>query len=298
MNPGTATVKIVGGNNYTGSRTTTFKIASAGSNPKVKATDKGNGQVGLAWDAIYNASAYMIQEKMPNGQMKTISDNWTLTKCTIANLSATRIHRFLVRALVDGTWSSDSDVNLVSIKPTGVTKPTLQITSASKTSLKLSWNSVPGTDRFAIYEKVGKKFKALTKSYTGTAATINKLKKKGKYTFYVRAKIDGKWSAKSNTVTMSPSDPNPPVVTASAGVGKGKVKLSWTKTRNAKKYMVQVKLANGKWKTLTKKCKKLYYTVKGLDPGHDYTFRVRAYGNKKWSKNYGNYYVTARPDNA
>ena len=85
---------------------------------------------------------------------------------------------------------------------------------------------------------------------------------------------------------------------AVGGVGKGKVKLTWDKPLNGKKYMVEVQLANGKWKTLTKNCKKLTYTVKGLSPLREHTFRVRAYGNKKWSKTYSDYYVSATPDNA
>ena len=99
-------------------------------------------------------------------------------------------------------------------------------------------------------------------------------------------------------VTVSPADPNPPTVTAVGGVGAGKVKLSWDKARNAKKYMVQVKLDNGKWKTLTKKLKKRTYTVSGLSSDREHTFRVRAYGNKKWSKTYSECYASATPDNA
>ena len=55
---------------------------------------------------------------------------------------------------------------------------------------------------------------------------------------------------------------------------------------------------NGKWKTLTKQCKKTTYTVKGLKAGVSHTFRVRAFGNKRWSKVYSDYYATATPDNA
>lgn len=299
-NPGTATVKLTGVGNYTGTRTVTFSIAGTGTVPKVTAVNKGNGTVKLSWGLIYGATKFMVQEKMPNGSYKTLSDNWQLYQCSIGNLSTTRKHRFLVRAFVNGQWSSASDSHLVSIKPTGASKPKLRAVSKSKTAVTLSWNAVPGADRYAIYEKVGGSFQLLTSSFTGTSATINKLSKKGKYTFYVRAYVDKKWTkaTKKDRVTISPADPNPPKVTAVGGVGKGKVKLTWGKTRNAKKYKVQVRLANGKWKTLSKGTKKTTYTAKGLDPSRSHTFRVRAYGNKKWSKVYSDHYATATPDNA
>ena len=297
-NPGTATVTITGTGNYSGTRTDYFTSAGTGTVPRVKATDAGDGQVVLEWGAIYKATKYKISEKMTDGKYKTLSDSWTSTKCRVTNLSTTRNHRFLVQAFVDGKWSSDSDKNLASIRPTGAKRPTLRGFSYGKSAIMLSWSSVPGADRYAIYRKIGGRFQALTTSYTSTVATINKLKKKGKYTVYIRAYVDGKWSKNSNKVTVSPADPNPPVVKAVGGVGKGKVKLTWDKPLNGKKYMVEVQLANGKWKTLTKNCKKLTYTVKGLSPLREHTFRVRAYGNKKWSKTYSDYYVSATPDNA
>ncbi len=299
-NPGTATAKVVGVGNYTGTRTVNFTIKGTGTAPKVKGVNKGNGTVKLTWGLIYGAQRYMILEKMPSGSYKTLSKDWTSTRCTISNLSTTRAHKFLVRAYVNGKWSSNSDKNLVSVKPTGAKKPTVHAVSKSNSAVTLTWNSVPGADRYGLYEKVGKKFTPLTTSYKATSVTINSLSKKASYTFYVRARVDGKWSKvkKADYVTISPMDPNPPVLKAVAGVGKGKVKLSWNKSRNAKKYKVEVKLANGKWKTLANNYKKKSYTAKGLDSSRTHTFRVRAYGNKKWSKAYSEYYASARPDNA
>ncbi len=299
-NPGVASITITGVGNYTGTRMMQFNINSTGNEPRVKAVDLGDGQVVLQWGPVYGATKFMIQEKMPDGRLKTLSDEWASTKCRITNLSTTRNHRFLVRALVNGVWSSDSDALLVSIKPSGVKRPVLRAFSAAKSGVTLAWAPVPGAEYYAIYRKVGKKFRALTTSYTSTAATITKLKKKGKYTFYVLANVDGKWTSakKANRVTVSPADPNPPEVTAVAGVGVGNIKLSWSKALNAKKYMVQVQMQNGKWKTLTKKCKKCSYLVKGLSPARSHTFRVRAYGNKKWSKAYSDFNVSATPDNA
>lgn len=299
-NPGAATISITGVGDYTGTRKVKFVILGTGTIPKVKGTNKGNGQVGLTWSPIYKATKYAVLEKMPNGSYKTLSNSWTSNKCTITNLSVTRKHRFLVRAYVDKKWSSKSDKYLVSVKPTGAKKPTVRSVSAGSTAVTLSWNSVPGTDRYAIYEKVGNQFQLLTSSYTSTSVTINKLKKSDRYTFYVRANIDGVWSkvTKKDYVTVSPADPNPPTLKAVGGVGKGKVKLTWGKTRNATKYKIEVKLANGKWKTLTSNCKKTTYTAKKLSASKKHTFRVRAYGNKRWSRLYSECYASATPDNA
>ena len=299
-NPGTATITLTGLGGYTGERTVKFKIPKTGTAPKVTAKRAGSGTVVLSWNPIYKAKRYRVLEKNTDGSYRTLSKSYKYTVCTINNLSPLRKHRFLVMAYVDKKWSSKSDKNLVSIKPTGSIKPKVRAQSASKTSVQLTWSSIPGADRYALYQKVGKTFQRLTDSYQANTVTMTGLKNKTRYTFYVRAHVDSTWSKvkKSDYVTCAPADPNSPVVTAKAGVGKGKVKLSWKATRNATKYMVQAKVAKGKWKTLTKSCKKTTYTAKGLKGGKKYTFRVRAYGNKRWSKLYSDYYATATPDNA
>ena len=274
-----------------------FKPKNASSIPKVKAKNKGGGAVLLTWGSIYGADKYMVLEKNQDGSYRTLSASLQSTSCTISNLSVTRSHRFLVRAHVNGKWSSKSDKYLVSIKPTGAKKPSIRAQSYSDTEILLFWDQVPGASKYALYEKVGKTFQARTDSYTATTVRFTGLTKKKSYTYRVKAYVDGKWSKNSNTVTCSPADPVSPAVKAVGGVGKGKVKLTWTAGRNATKYKVQVK-ASGKWKTLSSNVKKRTYTVSGLSSSKKHTFRVLSYGHGKWSQAYSPFYASATPDNA
>ena len=71
-----------------------------------------------------------------------------------------------------------------------------------------------------------------------------------------------------------------PVVTVSSK--KGKITLKWDKVEGAKKYRV-VEYVNGKAKTV-KTTKKTSISIKGREKGTEYTFAVKAYVNKKWTK--------------
>ena len=71
-----------------------------------------------------------------------------------------------------------------------------------------------------------------------------------------------------------------PVVTATSK--KGKITLKWDKVEGATKYRV-VEYVNGKAKTV-KTTKKTSLSIKNRTKGEEYTFAVKAYVNKKWTK--------------
>ena len=63
---------------------------------------------------------------------------------------------------------------------------------------------------------------------------------------------------------------------------KGKITLKWTKVEGATKYRV-VEYVNGKAKTV-KTTKKASLSISNRTKGTEYTFAVKAYINKKWTK--------------
>lgn len=78
----------------------------------------------------------------------------------------------------------------------------------------------------------------------------------------------------------SSSKTTKPVVTATSK--KGKITLKWDKVEGATKYRV-VEYVNGKAKTV-KTTKKTSLSIKNRTKGEEYTFAVKAYVNKKWTK--------------
>lgn len=79
-------------------------------------------------------------------------------------------------------------------------KVKLKATSKNKT-VTLKWNKITGADKYKVYKKAGSKFKTI-KTLKKTRYTVKKGLKVGKkYTFAVRARVDGLWTdiTKSST---------------------------------------------------------------------------------------------------
>lgn len=64
---------------------------------------------------------------------------------------------------------------------------------AYKNKVKLSWNTIDGASKYAVYMKIDGKFKRMT-TVKKTSAVIKELDSKTKYTFYVKAYVNGKWT--------------------------------------------------------------------------------------------------------
>ena len=65
-------------------------------------------------------------------------------------------------------------------------KTKITVKSTTKNSVKLSWSSVKGAKGYKIYVKKNGKWKHL-KTVSGKSYTVNKLKRKTKYTYAVKA---------------------------------------------------------------------------------------------------------------
>lgn len=61
------------------------------------------------------------------------------------------------------------------------------------------------------------------------------------------------------------------------------IKVSWKKVKGATKYLVKYKLSTAKKYKKAYKGKNVSFTDDNLAPGSVYSFKVRAYKNKKWS---------------
>ncbi len=107
------------------------------------------------------------------------------SKCKMKNSELKK----LLTAVPKGNNKNKSDKSTSST----VTKPTVKAT-ATKNSVKLSWNDIEGAEKYSVYRVTNGKAK---KIWTGkkTSVKIGKCKSDTKYQYVVRVMIDGKWTS-------------------------------------------------------------------------------------------------------
>lgn len=154
----------------------------------------------------------------------------------------------------------------------------LSFSSATTSSVKLSWDKVPYASSYTVskYDSSKKKFVAVKAGVTGTTYTVTGLSAGKEYKLSVQAiGADGKaTAAKEITVYTVPSAVSSSKLKATATASS--VKLSWSAVSGATHYKVEYKTSSSKtWKTATT-TSKTSYTVSGLSGYTSYTFRVTA----------------------
>ena len=95
--------------------TADFVTASPSAKPQVAATAR-DGKVTLKWNAITGATKYAIS-RYENGKYIEVDYDYTGTSCTLMGLNNGTEYKFLVQAYVNGSWSTFSSADLVSVTP-------------------------------------------------------------------------------------------------------------------------------------------------------------------------------------
>ncbi len=170
----------------------------------------------------------------------------------------------------------------------GLLGKTAKVTSSStKSSITLSWTSVPGADCYAIFHKTadGWKAAAITEK---TKHTFKGLPAGKKYTLGIKAckKADGdKLIPSEEYVTFTAATKLKATAKISVSQTTSAVTLKWSKVENADGYAVYKKTSSG-WEKLGRMTGRKY-TVKSLSAGTGYTFGVKAYMNTSLGRVYG-----------
>lgn len=220
----------------------------------VKAVPSGDGQVTLTWDAVPGATQYAVAELAPDGSWCTFAYDCTETSFVADDLANGREHRFLVQALVNGSWSPCLERLCVSATPQGTTKPRLVVSPADDGALTLSWDRVPGATRYAVAMGIGSTWKTYTYNYTGTSFALSGLTPQQPYRFLVQAFVDGRWSSfdEDDVVTACPEGTAPSIgqPRVAAWYADGSLHLTWDGIGDADSYTVYRKMKDGSYKNL------------------------------------------------
>ena len=260
--------------------------------PSFTAQASGDGQVTLSWQPVSGAERYGISELMADGQYRAISRTAMGTSYTVSDLANGYEHRFLVQAYVGGSWSSPSTSLVKGATPQGTVKPGNVRASVSGSSVTLTWDPVPGAERYAVSSRVGSgDYVGHTRDAAGTSYTVAGLRAGTEYEFVVTAYIGvaGAWSRfdESDLVRVSlngssPGQSTAPSFTAQAS-GDGQVTLSWQPVSGAERYGISELMADGQYRAISRTAMGTSYTVSDLANGYEHRFLVQAYVGGSWS---------------
>ncbi len=268
----------------------------------LKATMVSLKTVQLTWDATPLADAYEFQVNINGKEWKnfTTSNPITGTTYILTDLEVGSTYQFRIRAYrnVKGLFGTSKEYSerystVVSVSPKLGKVTGLKATTASMTSVKLSWTAVDGAYAYNIQKKVDGSWKTVKNVKSpGVSYTVTGLKANSTYSFRIRAyvKADG-----SNKYGSSAT------LTYKAGVGKvanfkvsdsdyTSATMSWSKISGVTGYQIYKydysKTSKGWYKVKTvSSANTTKYTYGKLVTGTKYGFKVRAY-YKTSSKTY------------
>ena len=264
--------------------------------PEARVESTGDGTVTLSWGAVDGAEAYAVAEYV-GGRYVTYTLDCRDTTYTVSDLANGYEHSFLVQAKVGGRWSSFGPANLVKATPEGAMRPSVSAEPADR-SVALTWDPVPGAERYAVAVREGSGWRTFTYDCRGTSYTATGLSNGTEYEFLVQALCMGRWSSfgEGDVVSVIPADPAAPEARVES-TGDGTVTLSWGAVDGAEAYAV-AEYVGGRYVTYTLDCRDTTYTVSDLANGYEHSFLVQAKVGGRWSSFGPANLVKATPEGA
>lgn len=272
-NAGTATVRIYGKGNYSTSTYSEIKFI-------IKPYSLTSVKISAIADKTYTGSeikpSLVVKRLMPDGTYKTMTVGSDF-KVTYSNNIKTGKATAKITAGTNGNYTSSKTVNF-KILPNQVKG--LNQSSASQSSVKLSWTKVEGSvSGYAVY-----KYNTSTKKYTyvsstsGTSITVSKLSAGNSYVYAVRAykkvgtstKYYSPYSANVTAYTVSKT----PSITLSSAAQS--VTVKWGQTTGANRYYVYYSTNGGKTYKKAGGVTSTSYKISGLKKGQKIYVKVKS----------------------
>ena len=268
-----------------------YATPTAANKPKITKATPDNGQVTLSWSGVSGATNYAVYSVI-NGQWQNhgYTRNGYMTVTGLANGIR---YGFAVKAYVNGAWTSVTSSDIVYATPAASTKPKITKASPDNGQVTLTWTSVNGATRYAVYSVINGQW-TNRGSTTATSMRVKNLVNGTKYGFAVKAYVNGAWSAvtSSDIVYATPTAPSSPKIT-SATAGVESVSLKWTAVTGASRYAIYTYI-NGSMNQVAT-VTGTSYNVQGLVGGIRYGFLVRAYVGSAWTSYTGSDIVYCTP---
>lgn len=235
-----------------------------------------------------NYYTYNGKAKTPSVTVKDVEGNKLVagTDYKVSYSDNVNIGKATVKVTFKGDYKGTKTLHYT-IRPGNVTGVKY---SSTKSTVKLSWNAVPGALTYRIY-----KYNATKKTYTQidstsyTSHTFKKLTRGTSYTYYIKASknVNGVTYISSKytkvKVATKPGAPDAPVLTA----GTKKAEARWISCYGASGYVLYMSSSKTGAFSKVADTTKVSYTKTGLTSGKTYYFKLRSYktvnGVKVWS---------------
>ena len=281
QSPYSALITANGGSG-SGSSTDSGTLTNGIGRPTIKGATYTNGALTLTWTSAANATGYRLYRYDPNAKtyksVKTLNGS-SKTSYTINNFSFTGSDKFKVKAYrrngSDLKWGTASKVYTVKQSGTVLSAPTGVYTTATPSTISITWKAVSGADSYNVYEIKNNSYKLLGTA-TKTSYSLKTGAGSGRY-FAVAANSGTTVGNVSSTSTVY-APPAAPTLSV-AKYTSNSIKLSWTFPSNAtgaRLYLYNT--AKKKYVSLkTLSTKKTAYTIKNLSAGSAYKFKIKAY---------------------
>ena len=172
---------------------------SAAGDKTLTATVSRTGNVKLSWSVQTGAQSYSVYQAKDGKWVKL--GTTSKTTYTVKNLTNNKTYKFMLRAKVNGKLVAKADAMTLKVKV--YFKPAVKITS-NNGSITLRWNKVPEAEKYRVYKLVNGKLRLVTETEK-IAAKITGTKAGTKYSYAVKAYVDGKWTKvyKSDIVSVT-----------------------------------------------------------------------------------------------
>jgi fibronectin type 3 domain-containing protein len=275
--------------------TTSYVTATTLATPTITAGgSKGYDSTKIYWSAVSGATFYEIYyaSSATGTYYKAGTATASATSFVKTGLTTGKTYYFKVRAgAVSGTTKIYSKFSAYkALKPIPA-QPVAKAASASYTSIKISWNAVPGATGYKVYRGTSATGTFAYRGATANLSYTNSNLVTGKYYYYkVIAYRTVNGVQVNSKVTLVYAKPVPSAPTCSVSTKTAtKANISWTGVYGATKYQVwRSTSATGTYALVyTASSTARSYVNTGLTNGTTYYYKVRAYHLEGTTNVYG-----------
>ncbi|MBR0226260.1 MAG: fibronectin type III domain-containing protein, partial [Thermoguttaceae bacterium] len=259
--------------------------------PTWKSSSSTASSVTLAWNAVANASGYVVEYKDGNAATFTPLPQTASTTLTIPNLNAETTYKFRVLAVGNGASYSDSAYSAIKAvktkagsNPVGqLDAPTWKSSSSTGSSVTVAWNAVANAQGYVVeYKTSAETNYTVAPKTTATTLTIPNLASETTYKLRVYAVGDGTSYSDSaysaiKAVKTKAEEPaaDPTITSVSYNSTTRQATITWDAIPGAATYKLQLSKDGGAtWANYKTGLTVTNATVNGLYPGNAYALRV------------------------